>query len=130
MPIFHRLFRIFKQRITPPDAPSTSDDLKATIAAIQSDIAKIVGKVCNEKFDVTCYGAYHIHPKYLVFWVCIQTDSMKSDLKKNTTLFAELRALLDIHNYPAEGKSNVFIGFESQETVDRESKGNWYHHFK
>ena len=34
------------------------------------------------------------------------------------------------HDYPADAQNNVHIGFESQETVDRESDGNWYLHFK
>lgn len=33
-------------------------------------------------------------------------------------------------HYPAESQRFIHIGFESQETVNRESKGNWYHHFK
>jgi len=38
--------------------------------------------------------------------------------------------LLKKHNYPIYALQFVYIGFESQETVDRESNGNWYHHFK
>lgn len=106
------------------------NELEATINAIRTDIEMIVKKECNEKIDVYWYGAYYIDPKHLVFWVCIQTDAMKQKLEVNKVLTEKLRSLLETHNYPPEARSNVFIGFESQETVERESKGNWYHHFK
>jgi hypothetical protein len=51
-------------------------------------------------------------------------------LAGNIELMSALRALLERHEYPSESQKFVHIGFESQETVDRESKGNWYYHFK
>lgn len=41
-----------------------------------------------------------------------------------------LRNILAVHEYPIEGRPFVHIGFESEETVARESGGNWYYHFK
>lgn len=55
---------------------------------------------------------------------------MKSELQANTLLMGELRDLLRKQEYPEQGRPFVYIGFESQETVDRESGGNWYHHLK
>jgi hypothetical protein len=79
---------------------------------------------------VEWYGAYDINPKHLAYWICVQTDKMKDELRENIELNNTLRTLLEKHEYPKDSQKAVHIGFESQETVDRESKGNWYHHFK
>lgn len=41
-----------------------------------------------------------------------------------------LRQLLVKHDYPEEARQFVKIDFESQETVQRQSNGNWFEHFK
>jgi hypothetical protein len=79
--------------------------IKRKIYDIQNDIINIVKPSCPEKFDVIWYGAYQIDPKNLVYWICVESDEIKDQLAK-------------------------YIGFESQETVDRESNGSWYAHFK
>lgn len=109
---------------------SKSDSLKEKIADIKGDIKKIVRDYCPEDCNVTWYGAYDIDPKYLVYWICIETDKMKKELENNITLNDKLRRVLDKHQYPANAQKYIRIEFESQETVDRESEGNWYYHFK
>jgi len=51
----------------------------------------------------------------------LSNDKSLNDLLRNTLIIAE---------YPKEALNDVFIGFESQETVKRESGGDWYLHFK
>jgi len=104
--------------------------LKQKIKHIEIDIKEIVSTFCIEKFSVLYYGSYEIDPKNLVFWVCIETDKMKTHLENNKDLNNKLRNSLVKNEYPSEAINNVYIGFESQETVDRESKGDWYLHFK
>ncbi|MDR1153695.1 MAG: hypothetical protein LBL04_03210 [Bacteroidales bacterium] len=104
--------------------------MKRKIIDIEDDIKKIIVFVCDEKFWISWYGAYDIDPKHLVFWICVETDEMKLKLQSNITLINKLRNLLIKHNYPEQARPFVYIDFESQETVDRESRGNWYHHFK
>jgi hypothetical protein len=41
-----------------------------------------------------------------------------------------LRDVLVQHGYPAAARDHVHIGLESQETVDRDAGGNWWHHWK
>lgn len=106
------------------------DSIKRKILDIEDDLKRIIQPVCNEKVNVVWYGAYDINPKHLVFWVCVHTDAMKNELISNKTLYKQLRDLLQKHNYPEEARPHVHIGFESQETVDRTSGGNWYYHFK
>jgi hypothetical protein len=115
-----RIFNIFQSK----------DSLKRKIRVIEKEIKKLVSIVCNENFSVLQYGAYEINPKHLVFWICVDTDKMKEKLMDNESLKNKLNELLVIHKYPKDAINYVFIGFESQETVDRESKGDWFLHFK
>ena len=108
----------------------SENSLKGKIKTIEKEIKKIVSIVCNEKLSLQWYGAYEIDPKHLVFWVCVDTDKMKSQLETNENLNNQLRDLLVKYEYPKDAISSVHIGFESQETVDRDSKGDWYLHFK
>jgi hypothetical protein len=107
-----------------------SFDLKNKILKIKSDIKKLIAANCHERYRVDWYGAYHIHPKYLVFWICVETDEMKIKLSEMPDLHSQLRDLLISNDYPIDARESVSIGFESQETVDRESNGNSFHHFK
>ncbi len=108
----------------------SKSSMKRKILDIKEDIEKLVSKDCKEKFWIDWYGAYDIDPKHLVFWICVQTDKMKLALKSNFELINEIRNLLVKHNYPEQARQSVFIDFESQETVDKESNGSWYQHFK
>ncbi len=104
--------------------------LKRKIFDIKDDIEKTIKPLCKEKFRIEWYGAYDIGPKNLVFWICVESDKMKSSFESDVTLMKQLRDLLDKYDYPLEARPHVVIGYESQETVDRESNGNWYDHFK
>ena len=108
----------------------SKSSLKGKIKTIEQEIKKLVSIVCNEKFSTLWYGAVEIDPKHLVFWICVDTDKMKEQLENNKDLNNQLRNLLVKYEYPKDAISSVYIGFESQETVDRESKGDWYMHFK
>ena len=109
---------------------SSSPKLKEKILAIVANIKDTVTPICKEKFEIHWYGAYEINPRHLVIWVCVQSDKTKQELSLNADLKVRFKSILIRHKYPAEAIDSVHIGFESQETVDRESKGNWYHHFK
>lgn len=106
------------------------NSLKRKILEIKEDIICIVNSRCKEKFRVEFHGAYDLHPENLAFWICIESDRMKKTLGEDQELTQQLRALLDKHDYPADARRSVVISFESQETVDRESNGDWYVHLK
>lgn len=106
------------------------EKLKTKIERIKNDIENLTSSFCIEKFSVLYYGAFDIDPKYLVYWICVQTDKIKSELENNKELKQNLRQLLDKNEFPIDSRKYVAIEFESQETVDRESNGNWWHHFK
>lgn len=97
---------------------------------IEERMVKLATSACSEKTWVTHYGANHIHPRHLVYWICVKSDVERDRLKSDLDLMTNLRNLLVECDYPVEGRSGVHIGFESQETVDRESDGHWWHHWK
>jgi len=106
------------------------ESLKSKVKRIKRDMKGVVRSYCEEKFWIDQYGAYDIDPKFLVFWVCVQSDKVKHQLELNRDLEEKLQMLLPGNDYPSEAIGEVKIGFESQETVDRESDGNWFYHFK
>jgi hypothetical protein len=106
------------------------DDVEEVTIRIEQAIDGVLSGVTREKHWVTHYGANSIHPKHLVYWICVESDFEKKRLEDDSELNRRLRAVLAEQKYPIEGSGEVHIGFESQETVDRESGGNWYHHWK
>jgi hypothetical protein len=97
---------------------------------IEGEMRSLALAHAKEKSWVLRFGANHIHPRHLVFVVCVLTDAEKKRLESDFEFLRQLRALLDKHDYPIAARKDVVIDFESQETVDRESGGNWYYHLK
>ena len=112
------------------DIFQNKNSLKQKIKIIEEEMKEILLIIFNKKFSILHYGAYEIDPKYLVFQICVNTDKIKEKLEKDKELSNKLRNVLIINEYPKQSINNVYIGFESQETVNRESKGDWYLHFK
>ena len=104
--------------------------LGRTVARIQRAIERLAKTSAREPAWVTHYGAFDIHPRHLVYWICVKTDAERNRLRADEGLAARLRQTLVDYDYPWEGRDEVHIGFESQETVDRDSGGNWFHHWK
>jgi len=76
------------------------------------------------------YRAYYIHPRHMVFWICVGTDSEKERLRSDEQFWTSARGLLAEYAYPSEGRDGVQLGVESQETVAREANGNWWLYMK
>jgi hypothetical protein len=104
--------------------------LKIKILDIEDSLKRTVARLVQEKVFIYWYGAYDISPKHLVFWICVETNKSRDSLQGNKELYKKLRDLLVKHDYPAEFRDSVYIGFESQQNVDESTGGNWYHHFK
>ncbi len=95
---------------------------------IKNEIKKLASKDIKEDFWVAHFGG--LNPNYLVYWICVESDEEKHRLKKSDQLQKILKSLLASFDYPVESRDKVEIRLESQETVDRKSGGNWYHHWK
>ncbi len=108
----------------------SENSIKGKILRIKDDMERLIMPVCKEKFWIECYGAHQIDPKNLAFWICVQADKTKERLESESDLLNTLRLLLVKYNYPEKARAHVHIGFESQDTVDRESNGDWYLHLK
>ncbi|HWZ34736.1 MAG TPA: hypothetical protein VNW51_01180 [Mucilaginibacter sp.] len=108
----------------------TSHPLKKKILQIKKAIKRTASSASDESVTILWYGAYDIDPKHLIYWITIKSDNQKNRLESDKELHRKLRNLLIEYDYPENARDSVGIEFESQETVDRESNGNWYHHFK
>ena len=97
----------------------SKNSLKRKIEIIEEEMKNLIAAGFDEKFFLFHYGAYEINPKHLVFWICIDTDRTKERLEGDKQLNSQLKNILVKNKYPKEAITNVYIGFESQETVDR-----------
>ncbi len=104
--------------------------LKRKVLDVESDIKALMKQYFKGRYWVTHYGAYDIDAKNLVYWICVDTDSERDKLRSDKSLNGELSEILIKRNYPEKARPLVGIDFESQQTVDRESDGNWWMHFK
>lgn len=100
------------------------------IRKIEKRIKKIISEFSKEKFGVFHLGAYTIDPKCLVFIVHVESDVEKERLINSTNFMSEVKETLDIYDYPIQSRDNIVFEVESHETVNRESGGDWYLHFK
>jgi hypothetical protein len=74
---------------------------------------------------VVSFGAIHLSPKHLAYWVATDKDWERDQLIQDLTFRpACIRALVKC-GYPKKFADFLGIAVESQETVDRECRGNW-----
>ena len=111
-------------------AVNADSPIEQLTKVIEQSIRQEVERHAREPIWVTHYGANDIHPRHLVYWIVVKTDREKQRLEQDTQLLAALRGLLVEHGYPAEGRDGVMIGYESHETVNRESRGDFWLHWK
>jgi hypothetical protein len=104
--------------------------LERKIFAIEKDIQILVKAESREDFWVMHYGAIEIDPGYLTYKICVKTDVEKMRLQANRQLRQRLRALLETHRYPRSARRKVIINVDAQESIDLESKGNAWHHWR
>jgi hypothetical protein len=79
------------------------------------------------------YGASAVHPKHLVTWYIFATDAELRQARENglgSRLDELTRAELAARGYPAEGVPLMMVSLESDETIRRESGGDYWQFFK
>jgi hypothetical protein len=103
--------------------------LKWKIWRIKTTLRNLLRKTGIEPY-VWSFGAYYINPRHLVIVAGVQTDNEKEKLKADLGFKNKMRELLKKFNWPEEARNHVVFDIESQETVDRESNGRWFFHYK
>jgi hypothetical protein len=91
--------------------------------------SKIKG-ICIENFWIDIYGSYYINPNNLVLLIAVQTDTLKSNLILNQGLKKDIKDIFIKYQFPIDSIGEIQIYFESQETVNQESKGDWHIHLQ
>ncbi len=103
--------------------------LKWKIVRIELSLKSLIKKK-GIKPMVWSFGAYYIDPKNMIFVVGVPSDQEKKLLKKNKNFTTSMNNLLIKHNWPEQARTHVMFDIESQETVDRETEGHWWYHYK
>jgi hypothetical protein len=75
-------------------------------------------------------GSYEIDPKYLFFVIGVQTDRERDRLRVDEQFSEQLMQALVTVDWPEAARPHVKFEIESDETVSRESGGNWWAHYK
>lgn len=101
-------------------------NLKSIISVAERRIKALAQRECGSA-DVFSFGVPDIHPRHLAFWIKTQSDEERDRLQADAELRHKFRSILLELGYPAEAVPLVGFAFESQETVDRDFGGNWYH---
>lgn len=104
--------------------------LEQTIKQLRKDVKKLIATRCDEKFDADTYGAVDLDPGLLVILVIVKTDAKKHILASDATWISQVRESLIFRNYPSNAIDKVIVAVESQETVYRESRGDWHLHLQ
>lgn len=74
---------------------------------------------------VSSIGAIGIDPKHLSIWIAVDKDWERDELLQDSNFEAACREVLLRCGYPSGAVLFVGIAVESQQTVDRDSGGNW-----
>lgn len=105
-------------------------ELEQAIRQTEADIVNQVQRLGVRHAQCYHYGALDIDPGYLAIWIIVNTDADKAALNHNQAMLDSFKRRLVENGYPSRALPSIHIGAESQETIDRESQGNWYYHFK
>lgn len=103
--------------------------LKWKIWRIETALRALVKSV-GIRPTVWSFGAYYIDPKHLVFVVGVPSDKERDGLCSQVDFQNKMKEFLVKYNWPVLARAHVYFDIESQETVDRENNGNWWHHYK
>jgi hypothetical protein len=79
------------------------------------------------------YGSSAVHPRFLAMWYMFRSDADLALARENglaARLEARTREQLRERGYPADGVRDSAISFATDETIQREAGGSYYHYFQ
>lgn len=116
----------YGRRTRPDELPA----LRSAIAAAERAIVAHVQRTIPGA-GVISLGAVDLYPGTLAFWVTTPTDAQRDALLADQAGFeATLREIVRASGYPEDAVPLVGFTAESEETVERNYNGNWYHAMK
>lgn len=104
--------------------------IKDLVQVIKKDVKYIVSETTQERYDVFTYGSYLFGENGLCILISVNTDKERDRIKADAKFFRRVSSSLVLRDFPEEARGRVVVWVESQETVDRESKGDWYQHMR
>ena len=104
-------------------------EIKKIVSQVQGELREHLDKEGCSDFSVTHFGAFDIDPQYLVYCIQVKTDDSLGEWNRDE-LKEWIRKSLGKAGYPEEAIRKVQIRIDSEETVNRDYNGNWYHYYK
>ena len=115
----------YGRRTSAGEEPLLRQAVRRAETAITSDIRRTIPDA-----RVTSFGAIDLYPGCLAFWICVPTDAQRDALLGDPAFATRLRRIVADSGYPEDSVDRVGFASESDETVDRDWNGNWYHAMK
>ncbi len=107
----------------------SQEALESSLRRARLHIEAHLSQLGYANFWTVQVGAIELDPDNLVLWICVPTDADKARLQADPGLVPRIRQILQDSAYPPAAVEAAQIGVESEETVQRESQGNWYWHW-
>jgi len=101
------------------------------IAAAIRSTEQMLQELTHEKSHVTHFGATVIDPKHLAVWLCVESDREVERLYSQVRdIRQKVHSCFHTERYPEAVIPFIAVQIASQETVNRDYDGNWWHFFK
>jgi hypothetical protein len=115
----------YGRRTAPGEETLLREAVKQAEIAIGAEVRRLIPNA-----RVLSLGAIDLYPSCLAFWICVATDAQRDSLLADWTFPERMRRIVADCGYPQDSVDRVGFTSESDETVDRDWNGNWYHAMK
>lgn len=111
----------YGRRTRPGELPALRRAIAEAERLIRAEIRRTIPEA-----GLFSFGAVDAFPGALAIWVTTRTDAERDRLLRDPGFEPKMRALLGQAGYPADCVGYAGFTAESEETVERDYKGNWY----